>query len=79
LAPALLAKTFADAQLPVIFTSDCLDPSRPQVWQTLVEVDGFAAADDRRVQAVVDAFDGALTRIVSLGGYAVPIAAEELE
>lgn len=79
LAPALLTKIFAEAQLPVIFTSDCLDPSRPQVWQTLVEVDGFAAADDRRVQAVNDAFDGALTRIVSLGGYAVPVTAEELE
>ena len=79
LAPPKLAKAFKDVGLPIVFTTDCLDPNRPQIWQTLIEVDGFAAVDDPRVKAVEDVFDGKIKRIVSLGGYATPIADAELE
>jgi len=79
LAPAQIAKAFGGVELPVVFATDSLDTNRPQVWQTLVEVDGFAAADDPRVKAVEDTFDGAIKRVVSLGGYATPITAAELE
>lgn len=79
IAQAALTKAFSDVDLPVVFTSDCLDPSRPQVWQTLVEVEGFSSLEDPRINAVRDAFDGAITRVVSLGGYATPISDAELE
>lgn len=49
------------------------------MWQTLVELDGFVTPDDPRIKAVEDAFDGALKRVVGLGGYATPIDADELE
>jgi len=79
IAEAALTKAFGAVDLPIAFTTDCLDPSRPQVWQTLVEVDGFASLDDPRINAIRDAFDGAITRVVSLGGYATPISDAELE
>ena len=74
-----LAKAFADVELNLVFSTDCLDPNRPQVWQTLVELDGFATADDPRIKAVEDAFDGRLSRVVDLGGYATTITNAELE
>lgn len=73
-----LGKAFGDVDLPVVFTSDCLDSNRPHVWQTLVEVDGFTTAEDPRMRAVEDAFEGAITRVVSLGGYAMPVTETEL-
>lgn len=79
LRPVKLKKAFADIDLPVVFATDYLDPNRPQVWQTLVEVDGFAIADDPRIKAVEDAFDGAIKRVVSLGGYATPVTDAEME
>lgn len=79
LAPAKLISAFGDVGFPIVFTTDCLDPNRPQVWQTLVEIDGFATANDPRIKAVEDAFDDAIKRVVSLGGYATQITAEELE
>lgn len=74
-----LAIAFEQVGLPIVFTSDCLDPSRPKVWQTLVEVDGFATAEDPRVKAIEDTFDGAITRVVDLGGYATQITETEME
>jgi len=79
LADTGLIKAFGDVQLPVIFTTDCLDSSRPHVWQTLIEVDGFIAPEAPRIKAVGDALNGAITRVVSLGGYATPICEAELE
>lgn len=79
LIPARLAKALDDVDLPIVFTTDCLDPNRPQIWQTLVEVDGFTTANDPRIKAIEDVFEGAIKRVVSLGGYATPITAAELE
>lgn len=79
LAAPKLAQAFAGVGLPIFFTADTLDPNRPQVWQTLVEVDGFVEAGEPRLKAVEDAFDGAITRVVGLGGYAVPVTDAELE
>jgi chorismate mutase len=79
LAPAKLTSALSDVGLPVVFTTDCLDPSRPQIWQTLVEVDGFATAEDPRVKAVEDVFENTIKRVVSLGGYATQIDESELE
>ncbi|MBL4747349.1 MAG: chorismate mutase [Magnetovibrio sp.] len=79
IASASLATAFSNVGLPIVFATDCLDPSRPQVWQTLVEVEGFATAEDPRVKAVSDTFEGAFKRIVSLGGYATQVTEAEME
>lgn len=79
LAPAKLAAALGDVGLPIAFTSDSLDPNRPQVWQTLVELEGFVTPDDARIKAVEDVFESAITRVVSLGGYATPLSTAELE
>ena len=74
-----LAQAFSDVDLSITFTADTLDPNRPQVWQTFVELDGFIEPGEPRIKAVEDAFNGAITRVVGLGGYATPVSAEELE
>lgn len=79
LTPTSLVKAFGEVGLPVAFSSDTLDPSRPHVWQTLVEIEGFALPGDPRIKAVEDVFDGAITRVVGLGGYAEQITEAELE
>ena len=76
---ASLMAAFENVGLPVVFTSDCTDPSRPKIWQTLVEVDGFATAEDPRVKAVQDSLEGMITRVVDLGGYATPITELEMD
>lgn len=79
LVPASLKTAFSAVKLPLVFSADAHDPNRPQVWQTLVEVKGFVTAEDPRLKAVQDAFDGTITRIVGLGGYAEPVSDTELE
>ena len=76
---AHLASAFEHVGLPIVFSTDCLDPSRPKVWQTLVEVEGFATAEDPRIKAVEDTFNGAISRVVGLGGYATQITETEME
>lgn len=76
---AQLAKAFGDVRLNVAFSTDSVDLNRPEAWLTLVEVEGFVKPDDPRIKAVGDAFDGAIAHVVGLGGYAVPVADEELE
>ncbi|MCK5575241.1 MAG: chorismate mutase [Sphingomonadales bacterium] len=78
LRPTKLAKAFGDVDLPVVFSSENLETDRPQVWQTLIEIDSFVTAQDPRVKSVEDIFDGAIKRVVSLGGYATPVTDAEL-
>ncbi len=74
-----LSKVFADVDINVIFFTDCHDANHPQIWQSLIEVDGFVAANEPRIKAVEDTQNGAILRVVGLGGYAVPVSAAELE
>lgn len=74
-----LAQAFSDVGIPIAFSTDTHDPNRPQVWQTFVELEGYLETTEPRIKAVEDAFDGAISRVVGLGGYATPIANEELE
>jgi len=75
---AALTKAFLEVGLPIMFSSDCLDPSRPQVWQTLIEVDGFTTANDPRIKSIEDIFPDKITRVVGLGGYATQITEPEM-
>ena len=45
---------------------------------TLIEIDGFVAADDPRLERFRAQLGAALYRLLPLGGYAVPLSAAEL-
>ncbi|MDP6068576.1 MAG: chorismate mutase [Alphaproteobacteria bacterium] len=52
------------------------DSDQPEALY-LIEIDDFVAKDDARVADFLEASDGSIDRMVSLGGYAVPYRNEE--
>ena len=73
LGPALAGEDLAPA-----FTAFWSPEHTPGSCLYLAEVDGFVAAKDRRILRLVEALDAPVRRILILGGYAVPLGAEEL-
>ena len=49
------------------------DDQRPQTWLNLVELTGFFAEDDRRLERIAKALGSSVRRIVPLGGYGLPL------
>ena len=49
------------------------DDQRPQTWLNLVELTGFVAEDDRRLERIAEALGSSVRRIVPLGGYGLPL------
>ena len=49
------------------------DDQRPQTWLNLVELTGFFAEDDRRLERIAEALGSSVRRIVPLGGYGLPL------
>lgn len=79
LAPSQLQKGLSETGLDLIFSTVAHDVNRPEIWQILVEVDGFFAPDDARISQFKDVFDGTTEYAVTIGGYALPIPDEELD
>ncbi|MBF0247377.1 MAG: chorismate mutase [Alphaproteobacteria bacterium] len=75
----LLDRILHDAGLSSVFSTHCHDPNRPAVWQALVELDDYAAPDDERIRRLTETSDGVVQHAVTVGGYATPLSAEELE
>ena len=73
LKPAAFGRAAEAAGLEVVSTFDWSDPSRPQIWLKLVEVEGFVTEDDDRLAHMNESLDGAISRIIGLGGYALPL------
>ena len=46
-------------------------------WLHLVEVEGYLAADDKRLKNFIEACAGDVERVIRIGGYAVPIRVGE--
>ena len=63
------------AKLTPVFIQAFQEPGGPE--QQLVEVEGFLAADDPRLVALTEAL-GPQSRAIAIGGYAMPLSAEEL-
>ena len=78
LTPSQLKTGLEEAGLNMVFTTESHDENRPSIWQVLVEVDDFVAADDERLKKITEGFDDVVEFAVSIGGYATPISAEEL-
>jgi len=74
-----LKKGLGDAGLEMVFSTEAHDENRPQVWQILVEVEGFVTPNDARITAFKDAYDGAIQFAVTIGGYALPVPDDELD
>lgn len=67
--------------LQTVFTADWSDPTRPEIWMKLVEVEGFVEQTDPRIAASIEALEALgheIGRVVSLGGYATPLGGEDL-
>lgn len=78
LVPSQITTALASVDLNLLFSSECHDVNRPSIWQILIEVDDFVAADDARIETFKEAFDGAVQFAITIGGYATPISDDEL-
>lgn len=77
--PATLERMVSEAGLSVRFSATWHEDEKPEVWLHLVELYGFLPAGDARLNALKEAMGPEVTRVVSLGGYAVPFSEEELK
>ena len=78
LVPSQITTALGEVGLNLMFSSECHDINRPSIWQILIEVDDFVAADDPRIETFKDAFGGAVQFAITIGGYATPISDDEM-
>lgn len=67
------------SSLETVYVHVWWDPSEPETWLHLIEIDGFLAPEDERLTAVAGRLGESLRRIWPLGGYAVPFSPDELD
>jgi chorismate mutase / prephenate dehydratase len=67
------------AQMVPAFTSVWQDPQSPSRHLHLVEVEGFISEDDRVILRLSECLDGAASSIMTIGGYGLPLALDDLE
>lgn len=75
---ARLASVVAESGLESAFATTWQKEQALGAWLYLADVEGFVAADDRRLTRLVEGFDGAVNRTLLIGGYATPLGAEDL-
>ena len=75
---APLRRAFEKAKMTATVVGLWSDGGRNAPWLHLAEVDGFVAADDPRLKAVVGAAGDTAQHAIVIGGYAVPFSADEL-
>lgn len=73
---ALLASSLDKAKLTPIFVDTRAEGEGVLI---LIEVEGFVAAEDRRIELMLMDGDLALKRVHRLGGYAIPFTPDELD
>lgn len=73
-----LASAMSEAGLPPTFTALSPDPHEPGAWLYLAEVDDFVADRDDRYAKFRQTLARPIKRLLSLGGYPTPLAADEL-
>lgn len=76
---ARLHQQLADCKLPGRIIAAVGKGGDQAEWLHLVEIDGHVRAKDPRLAAFVKKSDGAVERVVRIGGYAVPIKIGETE
>ncbi|MDP6604010.1 MAG: chorismate mutase [Rhodospirillales bacterium] len=73
-----LGPVLAGEDLAPAFTALWSPEHTPGASLFLAEVDDFVAAKDRRIPRLVQTLDAPVRRVLILGGYAVPLGADEL-
>jgi len=71
-----LSQALREAGFTARFSSVCQDTDTPKTWLYLAEVEGALAADDPRLDEIRRALGAPLSRLVVLGGYALPLVLE---
>ena len=64
--------------LPPTFSALWREEQGPRAWLYMAEVDGFLTPEDARLATFQEMLGKPLKRLVLLGGYAMPMTAEEL-
>lgn len=68
-----LNDAFQTLTLEAVEIQSWRDDQRPETWLNLVELSGFFAEDDRRLERINEALGSSVRRIVPLGGYGLPL------
>jgi hypothetical protein len=55
------------------------DENKPEIWLYLAEIDGYISPEGAAAARLLDAIGPAAIRIVPLGGYAVPLGADDMK
>ncbi len=74
-----LVSAFTECGLPPKLSMVWHDAEPSESWLYLAEVDEFAAPDDRRLLRLREVFGEAVSGLIALGGYAVPLDGRELD
>jgi len=74
----VIEDALSQAGFTVAFHQLWHDPERPPGWTYLVEVFGFANPGGRQMTRLLDSLGPRITRIIHLGGYAMPLNGNEL-
>ena len=67
------------AKIRATFQSRHADADNRDLWQYLVEVEGFVKPRDGRLRKLAEDMDEQLIRLVNIGGYAAPLTPEDLD
>lgn len=63
--------------LDPVTTAVWADESKPEIWLYLAEIEGCISPGGNRAATLLEAMEGAI-RIIPLGGYAVPLARDDM-
>ena len=74
-----LHTALSEAGLRPLFLAICQSTRKDEAWFHLVEVDGFVAPEDVRIGEFAGDLGERLSAIVTLGAYAAPLNARELD
>lgn len=74
-----LSTAVKQASMESVFSSFWHDPERPSRHLYLVEVDGFIADGDSRLNRLSECLDGSASAILTIGSYGLPLTPEQLQ
>lgn len=73
-----LVAALEEAGFSPVATAAWGDVERPEIWLHLAEIEGFLAPDDARLAGIGQRVGKSFTRVLSIGGYAMPLANDVL-
>ncbi len=74
-----IEKALSQAGLSAVFNHLWHDPNRPAAWTYLVEVSDFLDSEGHLLRRLIDGLGPGITRVVHMGGYAMPLGKADME